>query len=449
MGEAGRWALQLPVRTALDLRDLARMWRHKQEQEEHKEWKPSDYAAGLARDMVENLVAESDLTERACKLIRERLIFEDAEGRVCLDLRGDLLGWRSRSSEGHTIDFQAPNKHWASDHLYQFNAPKLVIPQYYGCQLYLREGSSEVELPPRVSGWLMILWDILKSIPDGVRMLQEPGEHVTRLPPLLMQTEHAPLIWREDAKSGWQRPSIRASWPLPCFDRFSDYERFARNWEKVTKRIPWSSLESKGPEYWCSYLFASWVDIGLAVFRPSGSWSPEDDFPNYAREVLEKMQGEYDKLSNPQDSEDLPRTRAFRDWLERYLFLLLQPEFMWTTRLDWTFSERLSSHWRSNYARLCSLRWDYFREALLKSGMVEHYCERLKGGHGLEYMRLHKWINGACNRWFTVVDNKQERLAGVDVPKAGGSLSPVWISPADAKALEWYASNNQPAVERS
>jgi hypothetical protein len=403
MSQAGEMALRLPARSILDLYQLARMWLGRQvearREERAGEPRPCAWAAlGLVRDMLENAVAESDLPEWACRMIVERLIFEDGVGRICLDLRGDPLGWRSRVHERAWLDLPRPPAAASAGPGIAGNRPQIVLYDYYGYRLFVRHDGDEIELPPQVAGWLMILHDILQAIPEP-RIIEDVG-HPDRESPLLVQTQHRAAIWRT-ATGRWESPLVRMTWPPPRFYTFFSHDLFARRWARLVDVVLPALKDDLGRL--SASLILGWAEVSRSVAAGErvGSWRPEDVLlrePEVAARILRHY--EENKLSF------VPAERAFRRWIEWELFRLLQPEIRWTCGAPGPglVAGAIEAFWNDHTERLYERRWYYFKEAVRASELYQRQAEQMRLRCGLDYLQLEGWLDEACRQWFDAID---------------------------------------------
>jgi hypothetical protein len=427
---AGDCALQLPARTLVDLYQLARTWHARQGQLPDLRERPP--ALGLARDMVGNAVAESEMPEWARQLLAE-IIFEDRGGKICLDLRGDPLGWRWQVKEEFRLTF--PGRSTAGDEgargVLARNAPRLLLYDYYGCKLFLRRETKKIELPDQVAGWLMTLYDILRSMP-GPRIIQDIGPHPTREPPLLVQTSHSAPIWPM-AKDRWLCPEILVTWPVPRLDNFCNYDLFAQRWRKFITDIDWSGPGVQGNAERCLLCLVAWIDIACSVFFRDEDWEAPAVRPDggISREVVERGRRVIARVgcwyaSHEPDACRSQRQKLFQQWIERDLFLLLQPELAWTAGLpEWMTgsagaADEIGQSWRRSYPRLYTERWFMLREALEGSELAAHYRQRNADAE------LEEGLDQACDEWFNAIDEAAPGPGRPGDPRWAEVGEPAW-----------------------
>jgi hypothetical protein len=444
MSQAGELALTLPARAVLDAYQLAQMWLERQRRgREHLKDRPACASLGLARAMLENAIAESELPEWACRRLTENVLFEDGVGRVCLDLRGEPLGWCSRIRERGALNLAVPVEAASSStarKIVETNRPEIVFHDYYGCKVFVRhEGVDEqVELPSRVAGWLMIVHDILRGI-DEPRIMEDIGRHPDRDPPLLVETRHVAAIWGS-AHRGWRSPHIRFAWPAPRFDTFYDYDVLARRWARVQKHFttkPQLRAHGKIPADWCALAVLNWIDVCASVAAgqlPNTKWSvpdlleespvqgaPDEVSPKKLDTYLGKFIGQWTDAPEDESSRD-----PFEIWKREDLPFLLAPEVKWLCKPGWRRESKLGDDpWTSPLAWAAyEDRWHRFRDALKETELVKHLRNRMALPQGLKYRTLHDWLDKACRTWFEAVDKIVEDQGGPKQPPRAGWQSP-------------------------
>jgi hypothetical protein len=405
MSQAGELALDLPARAVLDAYQLAQKWLKRQDHPaDDGEDRPASAALGLARDMLENSIAESELPEWAIRRLTENILFEDGAGRICLDLRGEPLGWSSRIRERSAMDLmRAPSGAETALDAWKVvgsNRPELIFHDYYGCKVFLRgEGSKidrseKIELPGRVAGWLMIVHDILRSIPEP-RIVEDVGRHPDRDPPLLVETRHAAAIWGS-ARRGWCSPHLRFAWPAPRFDTFHDYDVLVRRWARLQRESP--------PSEGCLLAVLNWIDVCTSVAagqRNGGQkdeWRPPSpqELQNYGTDLANRLKNEKSKLWS---------SDGFAGWWRVDLPFILSPELSWLCMTD---SGLKVGDPRTTYEH----RWQKFRDALAETELVKNLHGHLSLPQGLDYSTLQDWLDKACRTWFQAVDETVAHRGG-------------------------------------
>jgi hypothetical protein len=312
--------------------------------------------------------------------------------------------------------------------LAQRTSIEVRLYDYHGVALFVRDGNQSVELPGQVSGWLRVLYDVLKQ-DRTPRIVQTPGSHPNREPPWLVETWIRSPIW-ESEPGGREMAETAIRWPVPEFDSFLDYDRFARRWAKAREGVI-ADGKNEAPGAGglcrlCSRLLIRWLEVVASVAVRDAEPDPapyvlckeQDLRPTFASlEELYKTIREREE--EPQDAR-VERATAIRLWLERDLPSLIRPELIlgastsrsfWVEKAAENPSSPLVEAWRQQRGNIYAASYATFINALERSEIYRHYERNTSKPQGLDYRTLHRWLRCACDRWFSAafdIENEQQ-----------------------------------------
>ncbi|MBZ4420234.1 hypothetical protein [Myxococcus sp. RHSTA-1-4] len=354
---AAKLALSMSARTALDLWQEARHACQLQDACDQR-----DTAAGRAQRGFETLaidiahrmllmaIDESDLPSWGSEQLLHRVIRRDPAGRVTLDLTGepiqriklsalsDALEWRGKLGVNSKREKHGDVMLRSELHLRYF---KDIILELHD----LEHPNRSVPIPPQVSGWFMLLHDLL-VISNQSRVLNRKLAPLDVTPELVV-TRHEALLHADSIVE------LNFQWLLPQWDTYFDSFIFTMQWKAFTQRIDCLLQNSKS---WsdsverCLFrlILAAWVDNVRAVAgsgRGEWNWSRLHELCDQAgksppldeKKLLETTDG-YEKavvqgvqtLHAETQSKRVRygRPRIARDWLELFLPLMVEPELM-------------------------------------------------------------------------------------------------------------------------
>lgn len=434
---AGRIALSMSARGALDLWQEARnATQMMARQPSPGEPRPSirELSISIARRMLLMAIDESELPSWASEQLLHRILRQDAQKRILLDLSGEPI--RRLKSTVLSDALELSNEESGDEDVVLRS--ELHLRHFRDVLLELRDLETPgrtVLMPPLVSGWFMLLHDLL--------MLTEERRVLTRrvvpldVTPELVVTRHEALLRNVRRSESLMRPmlvDLNFLWLLPIWDTFTDSLIFTMQWKAFLHRIkgllgdgniltraggvlPGEKHEAKVRLF--RFIQAAWIDNVCAVsgerrgqwdwqmlsrvYEPPGGVLGEEPLEAYERWVAKQVWELY--KATGKDCIRYGRLRIARDWLEFFLPMMLRPELMpdgvssgLKPLLESTEppgEPALKKSWE-RHARLLRVREDnMLREAVEGSDafrlMVETY--------GQSPRHRGDWLEGACQCW--------------------------------------------------
>ncbi len=439
--DAARQALTLPARTLQDLWHAA-----------YREWKSPEVDDGekavrVATEMLRNAIDESELPAWASQQLHNRIIRQDPQGRIILDLTGKPVSRAKRTSLSDVMEWPRWKSHpdghgvlTSELHLRRFHDVILV-------QNDLDTPGNRVTMPGSVAGWFMLLHDLLM-------LFQEPrvlNVEVTpfEMSPEIVVTLHELFVERSEVEPFVQ---LEFLWSLPTWDTFIDFALFTVQWRAFlheSRALFTFHPEPERVELLFRFLLAAWVDnvcsvAGLkrghwnlssgissvlaALSRGESAKTPSDspvagarpkrgdeseleDYERTVRTAINRLLGSIREKSRGYD-----RLWMARVWLEQSLPLLALPEFSPAPRLshllnwpkgddqdrsDW---DELMNHWKLHVHRLKRNRQRWVRAVVLRSSGYAHLREAHGAdGHGVAPVSQ-QWLARVTQAWFLAVD---------------------------------------------
>ncbi|HEX8433623.1 hypothetical protein [Archangium sp.] len=463
--DAARQALTLPARTLQDL------WHAT-----YREWRSSarddgEKAVRVATEMLRNAIDESELPAWASQQLHNRIIRQDAQGRIILDLTGKPVSRAKRTSLSDVMEWPR----WESYPEAEGAPPVKEDPSSHGVltsELHLRRfhdvillqndldtPGNRVPMPGSVAGWFMLLHDLLM-------LFQEPrvlNVEVTpfEMSPEIVVTLHELYVENSAGESSEGEPFVQLDflWSLPTWDTFIDFALFTAQWRAFLHES--RVLFTSQPEPACvkrlfRFILAAWVDNVCSVAGlERGQWDlssgvsavleelrqgerPQASSGSPGAEAPSKERGDRSKLEDyertvrmaingllgsiQEKSRGYDRLWMARVWLEQSLPLLALPEFSpspWLSHLlNWPEGddyqrpgwEALLEHWEHHVHRLKRNRQRWVRAVAMRSSNYE----QLREAHGADghggASAPQQWLAQVTRAWFLAVDwDYQER----------------------------------------
>ncbi|QAT85745.1 hypothetical protein EJ065_4187 [Corallococcus coralloides] len=438
----GRLALTLPARTLQDL------W-HAVRREVMCSAAPAVGAAPeqgepvvrIASEMLRNAIDESDLPAWASEQLHHRILRQDDQGRVCLDLTGKPIR-RSKRTSLHGV-LQAPPRDPGGNgtgayarvlgtelHLRRFHEVVLLLED-------LEEPGREALLPANVAGWFIVLHDVLMLF-ERPRVLSADVTALEMSPEMIV-TVHE--LWSGRAHG---EPFVQATywWTPPSWNTFIEFAILTTQWRAFLVRISKGFLAAGDPEdasVRARFIQAAWVEnicsvSGMAmgqwnwgdeargvvsVLKTSRLTSELDAYEQQVRDRVADLVTEIGRYSAGYD-----RLWTAQVWLRDLLPLQVLPEFALefnarsllrqppgvTGRKGW---DTLQKDWRTQAPRLAAFRQQRVRDAMSRSSAAESLRQALGAGGGRASETFYSWLDTLVEAWFAVVDHDGDPLAGV------------------------------------
>lgn len=432
--DAARQALTLPARTLRDLWHAA-----------YREWKRSDEvddgekAVRVATEMLRNAIDEAELPAWASEQLHNRIIRRDARGRIVLDLTGKPVSRVRRTSLSHVMEWprwgsQAPGGVLGHGAHRGILTSELHLRRFHDVFLEqhdLDKPGNRVHMPGNVSGWFMLLHDLLMLFPEP-RVL---NVEVTpfEISPELVVTLHELFVARSESE-----PFVKLDflWSLPTWDTFVDFAIFTAQWRAFlhgVQRLFTFHPDTERAERLFRFILAAWVDNVCAVAGlERGQWDVKervsevlesnvspDTLEAYEHRVRAAIGGLLRAIR--EGCQGFGRLWTARVWLEQSLPLLSLPEFAPSPRLSHLLSwgeepgpdmpdwQELMEYWEHHLPRLTRNRQNVVRLVMMGS---EAYA-RLRTAQGSDRnttaWALEEWLARATRAWFSAVDGDRRK----------------------------------------
>ena len=233
------------MRNLVDLWQAARKRCREQPPEDEHRSDAGERAIELVAEMLNRAVFESHLPEWACNYLCDGSCI--AIGRAwCASTSGATrCAGNLKYGVRGIIDFPSGADAEPSSESSPLLFSQLVLHTFDGYTIQLTQSGEEqhsVELEPSVSGWLMLLHDLLTRC-QGPRIAIT---HDTKLffdeNPVLVQTHHRALL------SDDQCFDLKLTWTMPGFDTFFDFERVTQQWSAFVEDTP-PQIRPRAPNY--------------------------------------------------------------------------------------------------------------------------------------------------------------------------------------------------------
>ncbi|MBN8227838.1 hypothetical protein JYK02_09975 [Corallococcus macrosporus] len=441
---AGRLALTLPARTLQDL------W-HAVRREVLCSAAPSPGASApeqgepavrVATEMLRNAIDESDLPAWASEQLHHRILRQDDQGRVCLDLTGKPIH-RSKRTSLHGV-LQGPPRARGGDgtgahawvlgtevHLRRFHDVVLVLEDPEGT-------GREAPLPANVAGWFMVLHDVLMLF-ERPRVLSADVTPLEMSPEMVV-TMHE--LWVDHAHG---EPFIQAGfwWTPPSWNTFIEFAVLTAQWRAFLVRISKAFLTASDGRDAASrarFIQAAWVEnicsvAGLALGRwdwgdtqrgaVSALRSPRLDaaLEPYEQRVRDGVAELVTRIR--EQSAGYDRLWTAQVWLRTTLplqvlpelalapdarGLLCQPPGQARAEGGW---DTLMKDWRTQVSRLVAFRHQRVRDAVSRSSAAESLRQGPGAGRERASDTYYDWLDAVVDDWFAVVDHDGDPLEAV------------------------------------
>ncbi|RKG83112.1 hypothetical protein D7W82_25645 [Corallococcus sp. CA049B] len=461
---AGRLALNLSARGALDLWQAAQLRVLQKKQHTHKPDEKhclfcSELSIKLATTMLHSAIDESELPAWATEQLHNRILRLDDQDRNILDLTGnpvrrkkvttlsDMLEWfpdwndPAKPSPGRTSQ--------ASGSEAQLLRSELHLRHLKDDILELHDAASpgrNVPLPPQVAGWYMVLHDLLVLCNDR-RVLNGDETSLGTTPAMAVTLHTAKLPNLGETRLGFW-------WTPPRWDTFIDFSIFATQWQAFLHRTRFLFAPEKGrvsdhqrfAAFRFVFVLAAWFDnIRSVAGRGRGGWNwevrnengklplgmvvPPSDAaskgrPNGFREeavasYLDYVRDGLDKLyQDSRGAASYGRRRLALAWLDQDVPLMLHPEFLPPFCLEHLgLREKLAktelwkNHWQNSWPFIDSHRSMLIRETLRDSQDVQA-LEAEFSGDTQGRLALREWCLKACRDWEAMTRRHADLVRG-------------------------------------
>lgn len=270
---AGQLALRLPARSLLDLWQLT-YWVYND-----SVTFPPGYrkAEKIARTMLRNTLSESKVQNKISKILHEYVIrYEAGQGTLLnfneLEFKVDCITPYDTASylysEPRKGDKDNPIKSFIGVRSSQDSF--LIFKLKDAQNSHRDERCYNEELPTKVAGWLLILYDIL-ALSDKLAVINR-----AIIDPPVITTTHGLLVTREVDRKHYVEQHLK--WPIPEWITFRAYDIFRQCWRKFQKdyesmsktlgeqkKIP--ENHHKNIELQSRYLAAGWISCALYTFE--------------------------------------------------------------------------------------------------------------------------------------------------------------------------------------
>ncbi|RKH52892.1 hypothetical protein D7X55_13935 [Corallococcus sp. AB049A] len=435
----GRLALKLPART---LQDLWLAVRREVLSGLHSEEEQGEAAVRVAAEMLRNAIDESDLPAWASEQLHHRIVRPDDQGRICLDLTGRPIR-RSKRTSLHGVLQGPPSDPGGNGtgaharvlgtevHLRRFHEVVLVLED-------LEERGREAPLPSNVSGWFMLLHDVLMLF-EQPRVLSADVTALEMSPEMLV-TVHE--LWAGRARG---EPFVQAAfwWPPPSWNTFIEFAVLTAQWRAFLVRLSKGFLSASGGQdvsLRARFIQAAWVEnvcsvAGLtlgrwdwgderqgvvSVLRASQLDAALERYEQHVRDTVAHLVTRIQERSAGYD-----RLWTAWTWLRNELPLQVLPEFALASDArsllrqppgaasedgGW---EALVKDWRAQAPRLVAFRQQRVRDVMNLSSAAGSLRQALGAGGGRASAAYYGWLDTVVEAWFAVVDHDGDPLAGV------------------------------------
>lgn len=310
--QAARLGLQLPARSVLDLWQLVHWAVYDSTASPRKavlqeEKKPDFRAEKIARTMLRNILAESKISNKAGRLLQEKIIRRDPSGATTLDFREPNPSLNVTHLRARDFESRGKLKNLPSDKgteqsyavrstLFARGEEELILvslkpnlslkPNRVGKTHQTNHDNGEDdadmdwELPRLVSGWLTVLHDIVMWA-EKSWVTSSP---IHEIEICLLSVSHEVISsingqrTRNKMKSLW--------WSAPSWNSFFAHTVFELRWGKIQSPIKEGCRRNQAnpadylpPDYLPRVLAVGWVVCVLDTFRalaPQG-WDSSQD----------------------------------------------------------------------------------------------------------------------------------------------------------------------------
>lgn len=448
---AARLALSMSARTALDFWQEAR----KAAQDAARDrdvplGRRGQHAIDLAYRMLCMAIDESELPSWASEQLLHRVLRQDAQKRVFLDLTQDPVRRLKLTTLSDALDWPEGKKPpTANDALGRALRSELHLRHVMDIILVLQDldvPGRGVHLPANVAGWYMLLHDLLVLTSDGRVLTQRvvPFD----VTPQLVVTRHEALL------SPHQLVELNFRWLLPEWDTFIDSFLFTMQWKAFLHAIRglFVSGADRSPATRARptmdhfrLILAAWIDSVCAVageHRGQWTWEKLRDVltPRLGDPVLAKEEAVARLSSRKLDEYEASVIRAARSlyqktqddlirfgrpciarhWLESFLPLLMGPEFM-PPDATRGFRERMRTErgprdistfddlWDDRAVLLHQRRYELVRDEVKMSTAYAQQLALYNGTSGLGARACARWLEQACDAWFAAPHGEGSR----------------------------------------
>ncbi|NOJ96218.1 hypothetical protein HMI51_25185 [Corallococcus coralloides] len=448
---AGRLALNLSARGALDLWQAARLRVQQKEQHAHKHNEQhclfcSELSIKLAATMLHSAIDESELPAWATEQLHNRILRSDDEDRIILDLTGnpvrrkkvttlsDMLEWFPNWTDSEKPSPKGTAQ--ASESEAQLLRSELHLRYLKDDILELHDAASpgrNVPLPAQVAGWYMVLHDLLVLSNDR-RVLNGDETSLGTTPAMAVTLHTAKLPSLGVTRLGFW-------WIPPRWDTFIDFSIFATQWKAFLYRTRFLFTPEKedvsAPQRFAAlrfvFVLAAWFDnIRSVAGTRRGGWNwevrnkkreqplgrvmplrdeaPKDRPYDFREEevasYLDYVKVGLDELyQKSRGAASYGRRRMALTWLDQDVPLMLHPEFLPPFCLEHlglreklATTELWKNHWQNSWPFIDSHRSMLIRETLRESQDVQA-LEAEFSGDTQGRLALREWWLKACTDW--------------------------------------------------
>jgi hypothetical protein len=331
---AGEHGLQLPARGVLDLWQLA-YWvvNDKAGFKDNKDFR----AEKIARTMLRNLTAESNMSSRLGHLLQDRLIRRNPEGGTILDFKRvplDVTYLRNQRNEFRLrpVSLNTTGQHgWATRSALKLYAVETVILSIVDIKKPGAQGHLRIsELPSVVAAWLIVLHDVVLWAEKSVAIRSKVPN------PQLAGAAHE----RSCIGRGHLEP-VEVYWPAPRWTSFLAHNLFVIHWLNVLKDFEaGGTWEKTIPGF--DELICRWLDCIIKthyIFRADKPTGKGNKYCTKSKKDKAIGSAVNDIIQFIQDSpgkhSDTPTVvkpnlwfDGMQDWIEQELPLLLSPLYV-------------------------------------------------------------------------------------------------------------------------
>lgn len=335
---AGKMALGLSIRTLIDLKSAILAYHCSQVKEKNDREDNSDCAVAVSVRMLRNAIDESDIPFWASQQLLDRVIRKNSGGEWVLDLTNRPIKRFKQTQQFYNIslpvNFRDEKNGFSIEETLNYQEfPDVVL------ELHELTNVNSIPLPSAISGWFMILYDIL-SFHDKKRIVGDPFLPCEVFAGAL---QNCHKIMYYDMKKPVE---LIFEWKLPHWPTFVEHYLFAIQWTAIlnelkpyinekTKRTI-NSLENSSNIETISQIFQLvWIDnvcsvcedsandkLNLATFKNDLS---KNDVHNLTLRVESKI-CELFKWSFD-ESPNFSNKKEIQNWFLDELPLFLKPEF--------------------------------------------------------------------------------------------------------------------------
>ncbi|NOK11727.1 hypothetical protein [Corallococcus exercitus] len=438
---AGRLALTLPARTLQDL------W-HAVRREVLSSDSPSpgasapeqgESAVRVATEMLRNAIDESDLPAWASEQLHHRVLRQDDQGRVCLDLTGKPIH-RSKRTSLHGVlrgPPRGPGGNGSGAHA-RVLGTEIHLRRFHDVVLVLEDSGREAPLPASVAGWFMLLHDVLMLF-DRPRVLSADVTPLEMSPEMVV-TVHE--LWAGQARG---EPFIQASfwWTPPAWNTFIEFAVLTAQWRAFLVRLSKGFLTASDGQDAAArarFIQAAWVENICSVAGVAlGRWDWGDtrrgaasalEGPGLAAALAPYEQRVRDTVAElvtriREHSAGYDRLWTAQVWLRDTLPLQVLPELALAPDAPGLLRQPsgqapagggwdlLMKDWRALAPRLAAFRQQRVRDAVNRSSAAESLRQALGAGGGRASDTYYGWLDTVVEAWFAVVDHDGDPLTGV------------------------------------